>query len=111
MVLGDNIFYGHDLVKLLASANARDSGATVFAHHVHDPERYGVVEFDPGSYTARSIEEKPANPKSFWAVTGLYYYDNDVIDIAANLKRQRGDVMELKERSILTTSLIENLLA
>ena len=72
LVLGDNIFYGHDLVKQLHSANARTSGASVFAYHVHDPERYGVVEFD-GQFRALSIEEKPAKPKSNYAVTGLYF--------------------------------------
>ena len=72
LVLGDNIYYVHDLVKLLASANARDAGASVFAYHVHDPERYGVVEFD-GTFKALSIEEKPDKPKSNYAVTGLYF--------------------------------------
>ncbi len=72
LVLGDNIYYGHDLVKLLASANARDAGASVFAYHVHDPERYGVVEFD-GALKALSIEEKPKVPKSNYALTGLYF--------------------------------------
>src|SRR6476660_6277839 len=75
LVLGDNIFYGHDLVKQLQSATARNEGATVFAYHVHDPERYGVVEFD-ASQRAISIEEKPTRPKSHYAVTGLYFYDN-----------------------------------
>ena len=84
LVLGDNIFYGHDLVKQLANASARDAGATVFAYHVHDPERYGVVAFDE-QRRAISIEEKPKNPKSNYAVTGLYFYDNQVCDIAANI--------------------------
>lgn len=92
LVLGDNIFYGHDLVKLLANANARDSGASVFAYHVTDPERYGVVDFD-AEQRAMSIEEKPAQPKSNYAVTGLYFYDQQVCDIAADIKPSaRGEV-------------------
>ena len=87
LVLGDNIFYGHDLVKQLHSADARTSGASVFAYHVHDPERYGVVEFD-GQFRALSIEEKPAKPKSNYAVTGLYFYDEQVCDLAS-LKEPR----------------------
>jgi glucose-1-phosphate thymidylyltransferase len=85
LVLGDNIFYGHELVAQLNSANHRTSGATVFAYHVTDPERYGVVEFDR-DYKALSIEEKPAKPRSNYAVTGLYFYDNQVCDIAASIK-------------------------
>lgn len=85
LILGDNIFYGHDLVKQLSSANSRQSGATVFAYHVHDPERYGVVEFD-AKKRAISIEEKPAKPRSNYAVTGLYFYDTQVCDIAANIQ-------------------------
>ena len=85
LILGDNIFYGHDLVKQLHSANARQSGATVFAYHVHDPERYGVVEFDD-KQRAISIEEKPTKPRSPYAVTGLYFYDTQVCDIAAAIK-------------------------
>jgi glucose-1-phosphate thymidylyltransferase len=81
LVLGDNIFYGHDLVNLLSAADAKPGGATVFAYHVQDPERYGVVAFDAEG-KASSIEEKPAKPKSRYAVTGLYFYDNEVIDIA-----------------------------
>ena len=88
LVLGDNIFYGHDLHRMLASANDRTSGASVFAYHVHDPERYGVVAFD-AQRRASSIEEKPAAPKSNYAVTGLYFYDADVCDIAARLNRLR----------------------
>jgi glucose-1-phosphate thymidylyltransferase len=92
LVLGDNIFYGHDLAKQLHSANARQSGATVFAYHVHDPERYGVVEFDT-IQRAISIEEKPEAPKSNYAVTGLYFYDPQVCDIAATIKpSQRGEL-------------------
>lgn len=85
LVLGDNIFYGHELVAQLNSANHRTSGATVFAYHVTDPERYGVVEFDQ-AYKAVSIEEKPTKPRSNYAVTGLYFYDNQVCDIAASIK-------------------------
>ena len=85
LVLGDNIFYGHALQELLHKATARDGGASVFAYHVQDPERYGVVEFDQ-SGRAVSLEEKPAVPRSNYAVTGLYFYDNTVIDIARNLR-------------------------
>lgn len=85
LVLGDNIFYGHELVGQLDSANQRSGGATVFAYHVTDPERYGVVEFDQ-AYKAVSIEEKPAKPRSNYAVTGLYFYDNQVCDVAASIK-------------------------
>ncbi|MGH7908597.1 MAG: sugar nucleotidyltransferase, partial [Thermodesulfobacteriota bacterium] len=79
LVLGDNIFYGHDIARLLAGADAQASGATVFAYHVTDPERYGVVAFDAQG-KASSIEEKPTQPKSSYAVTGLYFYDNQVVD-------------------------------
>jgi glucose-1-phosphate thymidylyltransferase len=78
LVLGDNIFYGHDFAELLRNASERPDGATVFAYHVHDPERYGVAEFDP-SGRVLSLEEKPAQPKSNFAVTGLYFYDNQVV--------------------------------
>ena len=85
LVLGDNIFYGHDFHELLANANARTEGASVFAYHVHDPERYGVAEFDAQGRVL-SLEEKPQAPKSNYAVTGLYFYDNQVVDLAKSLK-------------------------
>lgn len=94
--LGDNIYYGHDLVKLLASANARTAGASVFAYHVHDPERYGVVDFDD-KQRALSIEEKPKAPKSNYAVTGLYFYDQQVCDIAADIKPSPRGELEITD--------------
>lgn len=92
LVLGDNIFYGHEFHKLLDSAGSQQSGATVFAYHVTDPERYGVVAFNAQGQ-ATSLEEKPKQPKSNYAVTGLYFYDNQVVDIAKNIKpSERGEL-------------------
>ncbi|MCA1861379.1 glucose-1-phosphate thymidylyltransferase RfbA [Janthinobacterium sp. HSC-3S05] len=92
LILGDNIYYGHDFESSLSAASERTDGATVFAYHVQDPERYGVVEFD-ANQQAISIEEKPLQPKSNYAVTGLYFYDKDIADIAASIKpSERGEL-------------------
>ncbi|MCX7143541.1 MAG: glucose-1-phosphate thymidylyltransferase RfbA [Proteobacteria bacterium] len=96
LVLGDNIFYGHEFANDLDSAGRQIDGATVFAYHVHDPERYGVVEFDPAG-KAVSLEEKPKQPKSSYAVTGLYFYDNQVLDIARELKPSARGELEITD--------------
>ena len=97
LVLGDNIFYGAGLGEIVRSAAAQQSGATVFAYNVDDPERYGVIEFDPATGIAKSIEEKPDAPRSHWAVTGLYFYDNRVLDIAATLAPSPRGELEITD--------------
>jgi glucose-1-phosphate thymidylyltransferase len=99
LVLGDNIFHGHDFQPLLASAASRERGATVFAYHVHDPERYGVVAFGADK-RALSIEEKPKQPKSNYAVTGLYFYDEQVCDIAASIKPSARDEVAAEDEGL-----------
>jgi glucose-1-phosphate thymidylyltransferase len=96
LILGDNIYHGHGLPEILASASSRTSGASVFAYHVNDPERYGVVSFDD-QMKALTIEEKPEKPQSNWAVTGLYFYDAQVVDIAANLRPSPRGELEITD--------------
>ena len=108
LVLGDNIFYGHDFANLMASADAKPAGATVFAYHVHDPERYGVVSFDAQG-KARTIEEKPAKPMSNYAVTGLYFVDADAVEIARQVKPSARGELEITDliRSYLEQNLLD----
>jgi glucose-1-phosphate thymidylyltransferase len=99
LVLGDNIFYGHDFHQILGHADQRGTGATVFAYHVHEPERYGVAEFD-ASGKVLSLEEKPKQPKSNYAVTGLYFYDNQVVDLAHNLEPSPRGELEITDLNL-----------
>ncbi len=96
LVLGDNVFYGHDFYRLLGSAREREDGATIFAYHVQDPERYGVAEFD-GSGKVVSLEEKPAQPKSSYAVTGLYFYDGQAVELVKDLKPSARGELEITD--------------
>ena len=100
LVLGDNIFYGHDLNELLTNAMSRDEGATIFTYHVNDPERYGVAEFNEENKVL-SLEEKPINPKSNYAVTGLYFYDQDVVKLAKSLKPSARGELEITDLNLL----------
>lgn len=108
LILGDNIFHGHDLVAQLGSAAQKTDGATVFAYHVHDPERYGVVEFD-ANFRALSLEEKPVRPRSNYAVTGLYFYDSQVCDIAADIRPSVRGELEITDvnRHYLSVAQLE----
>ena len=106
LILGDNIFYGHDLEHLLHSANRRESGATVFAYHVNDPERYGVAEFNSDNQVI-SLEEKPKKPKSNYAVTGLYFYDQKAVELANNLKPSARGELEITDLNKLYLDMNE----
>lgn len=103
LILGDNIFYGHDLHELLQSADKRETGARIFAYHVHDPERYGVAEFDDNNQVI-SLEEKPTQPKSNFAVTGLYFYDEQVVSLAKSLKPSPRGELEITDLNKLYLS-------
>jgi len=108
LILGDNIFYGHDLTSMVQRANLRDKGATIFAYHVQDPERYGVVTFDDGGRAA-TIEEKPTRPQSNFAVVGLYFYDDEVLEHARNLKPSKRGEIEITDlnRRYLTNGVLQ----
>jgi glucose-1-phosphate thymidylyltransferase len=106
LILGDNLFYGHDLYQSLIAANARQDGSTVFAYHVHDPERYGVVGFD-AERRAISIEEKPAKPQSNYAVTGLYFYDSRAVEFVNSLRPSKRDELEITDLNKLYLEIDE----